>query len=78
MIKKWVNVLNLIGNRIMDLYDKRILEILRQNSRVSYTEISRELGISKGTVRRRVNQLVENQVILKFTIEVKGSIAQSG
>lgn len=54
---------------VLDEIDRRILEILRENSRVSFITIANELGISEASVRRRVKALVDSGVIRKFTIE---------
>jgi len=48
--------------------DYEILEILRENARISISEISRRLGISRVTVRRRIRKLVDEDIIKKFTI----------
>ena len=61
-----------LNRRIFDYYDRRILELLEQNSRISNTEISRRIGVSEGTVRRRINDLVDNGIIIRFTIETMG------
>lgn len=45
------------------------MEILRRDSRSSYTSISKELNLSEGTIRNRVKNLVESGVIQRFTIE---------
>lgn len=54
----------------MDQTDRKILEHLKQDGRASYTEIANSLGVSEGTVRNRVENLVENGVIEKFTVEI--------
>ena len=61
-----------LNRRLFDYYDRRILELLEQNSRIPYTEIARILGVSEGTVRRRINDLVDNGIIVRFTIETRG------
>jgi DNA-binding Lrp family transcriptional regulator len=53
----------------IDEIDRRILEILAENSRVSFVSIANELGISEASVRRRVKTLIDSGVIRKFTIE---------
>ena len=55
---------------IMDEKDIKIIELLLQNSRISYTEIGKILGVSEATVRKRVENLERNGVIRKYTIEV--------
>ena len=47
----------------------KILEELRENSRVSFNEISERVGKTEATVRRRVKKLVDDGTIEKFTIK---------
>lgn len=55
----------------LDDIDRRIIEILKKNSRVKYTILARKLGITEGAVRRRVHKLLRNKVIKRFTIELE-------
>jgi len=55
----------------MDSLDRDILAILRRDSRTPYTEIAEEVGTSEGTVRNRVDRLVEDGVIERFTIATR-------
>jgi len=52
----------------MDDVDRRILHILERNSRTPYLKIANKVGVSEGTVRRRVDKLVRNGAIRRFTI----------
>ncbi|MCL4479951.1 MAG: winged helix-turn-helix transcriptional regulator [Candidatus Thermoplasmatota archaeon] len=52
----------------MDERDRQIIDILNRNSRTSNSEIARVLGISEGTVRQRIQKLLDNGIIKKFTI----------
>jgi DNA-binding Lrp family transcriptional regulator len=52
----------------MDELDREILSILRRDARTPYTEIADRVGTSEGTVRNRVEQLVEDGVIERFTV----------
>ncbi|MFX1236187.1 MAG: Lrp/AsnC family transcriptional regulator [Promethearchaeota archaeon] len=54
----------------LDEKDKRILEMLIEDSRRPYREIADEIGLSESTVRKRVIKLQEDQVIERFTIKV--------
>jgi Lrp/AsnC family transcriptional regulator for asnA, asnC and gidA len=47
----------------MDQTDREILALLATNGRRSNVEIARELGISEGTVRKRIDRLLEDQVL---------------
>ncbi len=53
----------------MDIVDLKILELLKDNSRMSFNEISQSVGKTEATVRRRVKKLTEENVIRKFTID---------
>ncbi len=53
----------------MDVIDIKILEELKLNSRMSYSDISERIGKTEATVRRRVKKLLEDKVIKQFTIE---------
>ena len=54
----------------MDDKDKKILEMLIEDSRRPYREIAEEIGLSESTVRKRVIKLQQEKVIEKFTIKV--------
>jgi len=53
--------------RISDL---ELLRILRENARIPYVKIARELGVTEAAVRKRVRRLEERGVICKYTVEV--------
>ena len=53
----------------MDIVDLKILELLKDNSRMSFNEISQSVGKTEATVRRRVKKLTDENVIRKFTID---------
>jgi DNA-binding Lrp family transcriptional regulator len=57
----------------MDDVDRRILAILRDNARESFTTIADQVGTSEGTVRARVRRLVDDGTIRQFTIRTAGS-----
>ena len=47
----------------MDELDRRIIELLQIDGRASNARIAREVGVSEGTVRRRLRHLIQNDVI---------------
>lgn len=53
----------------MDAKDEKIIQHLRKDGRASYTEIAEEIGVSEGTVRNRVQNMKEEGLIKKFTVE---------
>lgn len=58
----------------MDNMDSRIVEILKENSRVSASEISRKVGLSVPAVSERIKKLEEQGVIQKYTIKLNEQI----
>jgi len=53
----------------LDSVDSKILELLKQNSRMSNSNIAHKIGLTEGTVRNRIKRLVKTNVIKKFTVE---------
>ena len=53
----------------MDLVDLKILEELKNNSRISFNDISKTIDKTEATVRRRVKKLIDEGIIKRFTIE---------
>ena len=53
----------------MDIVDLKILELLKENSRMSFNDISQNVGKTEATVRRRVKRLTEVGIIKRFTID---------
>ncbi len=47
----------------------RILEELKENSRVSFNDISKRVGKTEATVRRRVRRLEKEGIIQRYTIQ---------
>ena len=54
----------------MDNIDETIIEILKRDGRVTYSEIGKRIDLSEGAVRKRIKSLVDNGVIKRFTIKV--------
>ena len=59
---------------MVDEVDERILRLLEENSRATYVEIGRSVGLSEGAVRTRVQALVASGVIRRFTIEKASAV----
>ena len=53
----------------MDEIDEHIIELLRKDARMTYTQIARHLKLSEGTIRRRIQSLIESKIIRRFTVE---------
>jgi DNA-binding Lrp family transcriptional regulator len=52
---------------IADETDKAILNTLMDNSRLSYRQIAKKVGVSVATVMHRVNNLEKQKIIKKYT-----------
>jgi len=51
---------------MIDKIDERILEILQKNARTPYTQIAKEVGLSEGAIRKRIEALEKKGVIKKY------------
>lgn len=51
--------------------DKKLLQLLNENSRMSYTELARRLKTNESTIRYRAFNLVKSGIIKRFTIAVQ-------
>jgi Lrp/AsnC family transcriptional regulator for asnA, asnC and gidA len=47
----------------IDSLDMKFVEILQENARLTNSDLARQVGVSEATVRRRINKLLENEVI---------------
>ena len=54
---------------MVDEIDEKILVLLEENARMTYVEIGNLVGLSEGAVRNRIQSLVSDKVIKRFTIE---------
>ncbi len=54
----------------MDEIDKKIIELLQENSRLSVTEVSKQINLSRPSTSERITRLVEKGVLAKFTTYV--------
>ena len=55
---------------MLDKLDRKILSLLKENSRASFAEMGRSIGLSASSVRERIQRLTDSGVIQKFTIEL--------
>lgn len=51
----------------IDDIDRKIIKALNMNGRISYTDLAKEIGLSRVAVQARINTLIENGVIERFT-----------
>ncbi|WP_447765869.1 Lrp/AsnC family transcriptional regulator [Sphingopyxis panaciterrae] len=50
----------------LDEFDRKILAILGQNGRITYTELAQRVGLSKTPCQQRVKRLQESGLIIGF------------
>lgn len=60
----------MVENMLLDEKDKKILGLLKINSRISNTEIAKKVKLTEGAVRNRINKFLREDVIRRFTIEL--------
>ncbi len=53
----------------IDGIDKRILAILRENSRAHNVDVAAKVGLTEGAVRNRIEKLVKSGIVTRFTVE---------
>ncbi len=51
------------SNSLYDPVDRRIMELLQRDGRLSNSEVARSLGLSEPTVRRRISRLIETGIL---------------
>ncbi|SDN94948.1 DNA-binding transcriptional regulator, Lrp family [Paenibacillus sp. yr247] len=54
----------------LDEVDQHILEALHENSRISYTDLAKMIGLSRIAVQQRISSLIEAEVIERFTVVI--------
>ncbi|MGR5067683.1 MULTISPECIES: Lrp/AsnC family transcriptional regulator [Vibrio] len=57
----------------MDKFDHQIIDLLRQNARVSITEIAEHVSLSRSAVTARIKKLETDQVILGYHADIATS-----
>ena len=50
--------------------DSRLIQMLTQNARLSNSELSRRLGVSRSTVQARIERLEQTGAILGYTLRL--------
>jgi Lrp/AsnC family transcriptional regulator, regulator for asnA, asnC and gidA len=57
----------------LDSIDEKIIRLLQIDSRKPFVEIAKQIGLSESAVRRRVKNLLENNTIKRFTLELNST-----
>lgn len=56
--------------RVVDETDRRLIEVLRDDGRLSVSELAERASVSRANAYQRLGRLVEDRVIRRFTAEV--------
>jgi DNA-binding Lrp family transcriptional regulator len=59
-----------MSNIQLDETDKKIISILHENGRISFTDLAKEIGLSRVATQFRVNALMDKNIIERFTIVI--------
>lgn len=59
-----------VNEQIIDSKDKKILEVLLSNSRLSYRSLAKKTGLSTATVIKHLEKLEQDKVIKGFTTKI--------
>ncbi len=59
----------------LDETDRKILELLTEDGRMSYVDIGKALGLSRVSVRDRVEQMKKSGIIEKFSVVINSDMA---
>lgn len=59
----------------LDKKNRKIIDALRQDSREPIREIAKKTGIRPSTVHQRIQKLIENKVIERFTVKLDNKLA---
>ena len=54
----------------LDSKDYKIIKVLKENSRLAIRDIAKKTNIRPSTVHQRIQKLIDNKIIEKFTLKV--------
>jgi Lrp/AsnC family leucine-responsive transcriptional regulator len=55
---------------MLDNIDRKIIEVLQQNSRASFVEIGKQIPLSASSVRERIQKLEDLEIIRAYSLKV--------
>jgi DNA-binding Lrp family transcriptional regulator len=68
----------LLSDKIkMNDTDSQILGLLRDNARMSITDLANKIRVSRATVQKRIEYMEMNGIIMGYTIRIKPSANQN-
>ena len=61
---------------IIDETDRKILEELRKNAKITTRELAKSLQVKRSTVHDRISKLIKEKIIEQFTIKVRNDAVE--
>ena len=58
----------------LDEKNRQIIEMLKRDGRASFADIAKKLDMNESTVRKRVNKLIEDNIIDYFTVVLNPNV----
>lgn len=58
-----LRLIGLLLQMKLDLTDKKIIQLLGADARMSNNQMGQAIGVTEGTVRNRIQKLIKNKVI---------------
>jgi Lrp/AsnC family leucine-responsive transcriptional regulator len=55
---------------MLDSIDRKIIDLLQQNSRASFVEIGKQIPLSASSVRERIQKLEETEIIKGYSLKL--------
>lgn len=62
----------------LDDTDLRIIELLKEDARLTYSEIARQVHLTRAAARERILALEKNGVILGYTVQINSAALNRG
>jgi len=64
-------------DKMINLQDRKLLMLLRQNARASITELAKAMHVSRSTVQNRISRLEASGVIRGYSVQLGGEFSAS-
>ncbi len=58
----------------LDEKNRQIIEMLKRDGRASFADIAKKLDMNESTVRKRINKLIEDNIIDYFTVVLNPNV----
>ena len=58
----------------LDALDKKILDVIKENARLSYSDIGAQVGISRVAVKNRMDILEKNGIIKGYYTAIEANL----